>query len=350
MKHPGTPNLYDTSKPVAEGGLNFRVNWGLTVKGQANDKWTKNDPVADSLLAVDSYPVGHRDQGRPPARDHGHAAEDGLGQGPHARGAGRPSRRSAATSPRTCCGPSTCPAASSAWPSSTASRRSVTARRAASSGTSRTACRYTASRSTPTGATCCPSTRPTPIASSTGCRCSSNRSRSAGRLQGVSDHPHLGPSRRVRRRRRGEALQPVARRAAAEHVRRDQPADANNLGIKDGQQVWVEGPEKGKVRVMAMVTERVGKGVAFMPFHFGGHFQGKDLRSQVSGGHRPDRARQVGQHGHHLWLRHRHPDAGNQDHALQDLEGLDHGTHEVSLRRGAVHRVQRLRHRLQERA
>ena len=58
------------------------------------------------------------------------------------------------------------------------------------------------------------------------------------------------------------------------------PADANNLGIKDGQQVWVEGPEKGKVRVMAMVTERVGKGVAFMPFHFGGHFQGKDLRDR----------------------------------------------------------------------
>jgi len=48
------------------------------------------------------------------------------------------------------------------------------------------------------------------------------------------------------------------------------PVDANNLSIKDGQQVWVEGAEKGKVKVMAMVTERVGKGVAFMPFHFGG--------------------------------------------------------------------------------
>jgi formate dehydrogenase major subunit len=58
------------------------------------------------------------------------------------------------------------------------------------------------------------------------------------------------------------------------------PTDANNFGIKDGQQVWVEGPEKGKVKVMAMVTERVGKGVAFMPFHFGGHFQGKDLRDK----------------------------------------------------------------------
>jgi formate dehydrogenase major subunit len=65
------------------------------------------------------------------------------------------------------------------------------------------------------------------------------------------------------------------------------PKDANDLGIKDGQQVWVEGPEKGKVRVMAMVTERVGKGVAFMPFHFGGHFQGKDLRSKYPAGTDP---------------------------------------------------------------
>ena len=67
IKHPGTPNLYDTSKPVADGGLNFRVNWGLTVKGQANDKWSKNDPVADSLLAVESYPVGAEiKDGHPP--------------------------------------------------------------------------------------------------------------------------------------------------------------------------------------------------------------------------------------------------------------------------------------------
>ena len=56
------------------------------------------------------------------------------------------------------------------------------------------------------------------------------------------------------------------------------PRDANNYGVKDGQMVWVTGPENGKVKVKAMVTERVGTGVAFMPFHFGGHFQGKDLR------------------------------------------------------------------------
>ena len=51
--------------------------------------------------------------------------------------------------------------------------------------------------------------------------------------------------------------------------------------------VWVEGPEKGRVKVMAMVTERVGKGVAFMPFHFGGHFQGEDQRSKYPEGADP---------------------------------------------------------------
>ncbi|TMM51083.1 formate dehydrogenase subunit alpha [Sulfitobacter sabulilitoris] len=65
------------------------------------------------------------------------------------------------------------------------------------------------------------------------------------------------------------------------------PRDANNLGIRDGEQVWVEGPEGGKVKVMAMVTERVESGVAFMPFHFGGHLEGVDLRDKYPEGADP---------------------------------------------------------------
>ncbi|MCR9255230.1 MAG: formate dehydrogenase subunit alpha [Alphaproteobacteria bacterium] len=65
------------------------------------------------------------------------------------------------------------------------------------------------------------------------------------------------------------------------------PRDANNLGVRDGAMVWVEGPEKGKVKVKAMVTERVGSGVAFMPFHFGGHMEGKDLRDKYPEGSDP---------------------------------------------------------------
>jgi formate dehydrogenase major subunit len=65
------------------------------------------------------------------------------------------------------------------------------------------------------------------------------------------------------------------------------PFDANNLGLRDRQMVWVHGPEGGKVRVMAMLTERVGRGVAFMPFHFGGMYQGQDLRAKYPAGADP---------------------------------------------------------------
>ena len=45
MGHPGTPVLYDPSKPVAEGGLCFRARFGVEKDG-------------DNLLAEGSYPVG----------------------------------------------------------------------------------------------------------------------------------------------------------------------------------------------------------------------------------------------------------------------------------------------------
>jgi formate dehydrogenase major subunit len=65
-------------------------------------------------------------------------------------------------------------------------------------------------------------------------------------------------------------------------------ADAAARGIKDGAFVWVSGPENNsKARVKALVTERVGKGVAFMPFHFGGFYQGEDQRKNYPKGMDP---------------------------------------------------------------
>ena len=66
------------------------------------------------------------------------------------------------------------------------------------------------------------------------------------------------------------------------------PADANDRGIKDGAWVWVTGAENSaKAKVRALVTERVGKGVAWMPFHFGGWFGGEDLRGNYPQGSDP---------------------------------------------------------------
>ncbi|HEY8567167.1 MAG TPA: formate dehydrogenase subunit alpha [Beijerinckiaceae bacterium] len=65
-------------------------------------------------------------------------------------------------------------------------------------------------------------------------------------------------------------------------------ADARDRGIQDGGWVWVTGPENGsKAKVKALVTERVGKGVAFMPFHFAGWFQGQDQRGKYPKGADP---------------------------------------------------------------
>ena len=66
------------------------------------------------------------------------------------------------------------------------------------------------------------------------------------------------------------------------------PADAAERGIKDGAWVWVTGAENNsKARMKALVTERVGKGVTWCPFHFAGWFQGVDQRDNYPKGTDP---------------------------------------------------------------
>ncbi|WP_439596873.1 formate dehydrogenase subunit alpha [Falsiroseomonas sp.] len=66
------------------------------------------------------------------------------------------------------------------------------------------------------------------------------------------------------------------------------PEDASARNIRDGQFVWVMGPENNaRARVKALVTPRVGRGVAWMPFHFAGWFQGVDQRSKYPQGTDP---------------------------------------------------------------
>jgi formate dehydrogenase major subunit len=64
--------------------------------------------------------------------------------------------------------------------------------------------------------------------------------------------------------------------------------DAAERGIADGQWVWVHGAEAdSKIYVKALVTDRVGKGVAWMPFHFSGWYQGVDQRPNYPAGTDP---------------------------------------------------------------
>ncbi|MFL5040081.1 MAG: formate dehydrogenase subunit alpha, partial [Xanthobacteraceae bacterium] len=66
------------------------------------------------------------------------------------------------------------------------------------------------------------------------------------------------------------------------------PADAAERGIKDGAWVWVTGPaNNARAKMRALVTERVGKGVTWSPFHFAGWFQGTDQRDKYPKGADP---------------------------------------------------------------
>lgn len=68
------------------------------------------------------------------------------------------------------------------------------------------------------------------------------------------------------------------------------PRDAAARNIRDGAWVLVSGPEMpaGKAtRMKALVTERVGAGVAWMPFHFAGWFMQEDQRGKYPSGTDP---------------------------------------------------------------
>jgi len=68
------------------------------------------------------------------------------------------------------------------------------------------------------------------------------------------------------------------------------PADAADRGINDGAWVLVSGAEmpSGRVcRMKALVTERVGKGVTWCPFHFAGWFMSEDQRGKYPKGADP---------------------------------------------------------------
>jgi formate dehydrogenase major subunit len=55
------------------------------------------------------------------------------------------------------------------------------------------------------------------------------------------------------------------------------PKTAADRGIKNNDYVWVKSPTGAKIKVRAMVTNRVDAEHAFVPFHFSGWYEGKDL-------------------------------------------------------------------------
>jgi formate dehydrogenase major subunit len=55
------------------------------------------------------------------------------------------------------------------------------------------------------------------------------------------------------------------------------PKAAADRGIRNGEYVWVSSPSGARLKVKAQVTERVGPDTCFIPFHFSGWWQGEDM-------------------------------------------------------------------------
>ena len=270
MGHPGTPLLYDTSKPVAEGGLCFRARFGVEHEG-------------NNLLAEGSYPVGSEIKDGYPEFTMGMLKKLG-------------------------------------WDGDlTADERAAIEKVAGdktnwkvdlSGGIQRVAIKHGCAPFGNAKARVKVWTFPDPIPLHREPLYTSRRDL-------VADYPTYSDRKLYRLPTLYKSIQDVDHTAAypmiltsgrlveyegggdetrsnpwLAELQQDMfvemnPFDANGKNIRDGDMVWVKTPEGAQIKVMAQVTERVARGVAFLPFHFGGQMEGKDLRSKYPEGADP---------------------------------------------------------------
>jgi len=65
------------------------------------------------------------------------------------------------------------------------------------------------------------------------------------------------------------------------------PKAASERNIRNGERVWVSTPTGARINVQALVTERVGPDTVFLPFHFSGRWQGEDMKPYYPDGAMP---------------------------------------------------------------
>ncbi len=270
MKHPGTPVLYDTSKPVAEGGLNFRARFGV-----------ERDGV--NLLAEDSYSKGSEIKDGYPEFTADMLKQLGW------------------------------------WDDLTAEEKQAAEgknwKTDLSGGIQRVAIKHGCAPFGNAKARCVVWTFPDPVPVHREPLYTSRRDlvdkyptyedvkshyRLPTRYASIqakdysTDYPLIHTSGRlVEYEGGGEETRsnPWLAELQQDMFAEINPADANDASIRDGQWIWLEGPEGGRIKIKAMVTPRVARGVVFTPFHFGGWFEGQGPARQVSGGRRAVRAR-----------------------------------------------------------
>ncbi len=269
--HPGTPNLYDTSKPVAEGGLCFRARFGVERKGT-------------NLLAEGSYPVGSEIKDGYP--EFNMARLKALGWDKDLTAKERAAIEAVAGDKTN-------------WKTDL------------SGGIQRVAIKHGCAPFGNAKARAVVWTFPDPVPIHREPLYTSRRDL-------VKDYPTYKDTRNYRLPTLYESIQkndvskefpmiltsgrlveyeggggesrsnPWLAELQQEMFVEMNPFDANNGGIRDGDTVWLHGPENNaRLKVKAMVTLRVGRGVAFMPFHFGGVWMGEDQRDKYPPGTDP---------------------------------------------------------------
>ena len=228
LKHPGTHTLYNTNLHVMDGGGTFRARFGVerVVKTKATvDGQEVEQEVRHNLLAEGSYSLGSEIKDGYPEFTYGVLKK--LGWDTDLTEAERATiERIGGANPDTV-----------SWAidlsggiqrvSDEARLHPLRQRQGACERVRPAGCHSRASRAdlhAAAGAGCQVSDA-AQCAAVPHAQCRLRRAEGCGgegHRQGVPAHPHLGPPGGIRRRRRGDALQQVARRAAAGHVHRDQ--------------------------------------------------------------------------------------------------------------------------------
>jgi len=243
-KHPGTPILWDDSKPVSEGGHDFRALWGAKVPATYKDQPLKH--AGESLLKADKGVTMYANAaGTNYAYDlTGEAVQKALAAGDPPTGRGRarfwtwdltdrvPIHREPIESPR--------PDLIAKYPTYEDKKFF------------RVQCAF----------------------------------RSAQDPTLVEKYPliwtsgrqveHHGGGAHTRGSRYLTELQP-------DMYVEINPKLASDKGINEGDMVWVES-RQGKVKVKAKITERVDEKTVFMPYHWAGIFEGESYANRYPPG------------------------------------------------------------------
>jgi len=254
-EHPGTPILYDVSKPVAEGGLPFRNRFGLEKTYDSSGR-TENQLAAEGV-----YNPGSEVKG-------GYPEFKGVVEGTN-------------------------------WKTDLSQKtlKEAIRRGMAPFGNARARCVvWNFPDQIPIHREPLHSPRPDMIAKYPTYEDKPNHYRVHTRYKSeqdpdlVKEYPyvittgrmveHMGGGAETRSNKYLAELQP-------EMYAEINPRLANNLGIHKGDMVIIESPEGAKIKVKAKITKRVDDKTIFLPYHFAGTLMGESYEKDYPDGHVP---------------------------------------------------------------